>query len=649
MEDHNSPAASNAALDHTSPQCSNVSFDQNSALTSAQPPSSASSYDWPFLLSPSSEFADETLNPPFEYLSTWNSESASGSGHPSAYGQPSTLNNPLACSGQQLSVYPENADLTHGIGQSTASDAFKATEPEQSSFGASADELFQVSFASEWDLEKLSDIHARVSIDNPLACCIIRKPKDFASHLELGRFYYGQAFAAETRAIVLKVTNQVSGEIVGCAWLQVHSPLERHNKKVPLSRPGVSLPSCLKRKIYGLMYQKAHDHRRRAVKEGTYNYCKYLLSPFWKTSPKGSELMRSGNTIINVCLLVVRSLDVLDTLSVEHQSQVHRKLVLILSAFEPERDIFVQLRQSHLSDMMIFLDAGWEFTGDQVLKDCPLDLVYALRNCPIEDRTLSGLLRPGVEKARAQPQTSLSHAWPSPVAEVWQPRSFPLTTNPATCGDPDELSPKEQRIHDSARASNEARRAQQQVAVSEEQGPSSAQSDQQTLAGRQLPACTENSQQPVGSPQSYHGRNPPNEQYEQPQLGQPQRPDNQAIFSPKSSPAPYPTITVNFLANGLQIFKRPTQSGAAPFKYLSYRGVSTAMTVNDLFSMLRLKNATLTGVTVVFEMRVGDGWSALRKWGCGMTILQGTAAAEQTLAKVGWMPEASPVWLVVKM
>lgn len=649
MGDHNSPAASNAALDHSSPQCSNVSFDQNSALTSAQPPSSASSYDRPFLLSPSSEFADETLNPPSEYLSTWNSQSASGSGHPSAYGQPSTLSNPLACSGQKLSVYHENADLTHGIGQSTASDACEATEPEQSSFGASADELFQVSFASEWDLEKLSDIHARVSIDNPLACCIIRKPKDFASHLELGRFYYGQAFAAKTRAIVLKVINQVSGEIVGCAWLQVHLPLEQHSKKVPISQPGVSLPSCLKQMIYGRMYQKAHNHRRRAVKEGTQNYCKYLLSPFWTTSPKGSELMRSGNTIINVCLLVLRSLDILDTLSVEHQSQVHRKLVLFLSDFEPERDIFVQLRESHLSDMMIFLDAGWKFTGDQDLKDRPLYLVSALRNSPIEDGTLSGLLRPGVVKARAQPQTSLSHAWPSPVAEVWPPRSFPLTTNPATCGDPDELSPRKQRNHDSGRASNEARRAQQQIAVSEEQGPSSAQSDQQTLAGQQPPACTENSQQRVGSPQSYHGRNPPNEQNEQPQLGQPQRPDDQAISSPKNSPAPYPTITVNFLADGLQVFKRPTQSGAVSFNYLSYRGVSTAMTVNDLISKLRFENTTLKGVTVVFEMRVGDRWSALRKWGSGMTILQGSEVAEWTLAKVGWVPETSPVWLVVKM
>ena len=297
--------------------------------------------------------------------------------------------------------------------------------------------------------------------------------------------------------------------------------------------------------------------------------------------------------------------------------------------------------------MMIFLDAGWKFTGDQILKD--VYLVSALQNCPIEDGTLSGLLRPGVVKARAQPQTSLSHAWPSPVAEVWTPRSFLFTPNPATCGDADELSPREQRNHDSGRASNEARRAQQQVAVSEEQGPSSAQSDQQILAGQQPPACTENSQQRVGLPQSHHGRNPPNEQNEQSQLGQPQRPDNQAISSPKNSPAPYPTITVNFLADGLQIFKRPTQSGAASFNYLSYRGVSTAMTVNNLISKLRLKNATLTGVTVVFEMRVGDGWSALRKWGCGMTILQGTEAAQRTLAKVGWVPEASPVWLVVKM
>ena len=275
--DHNLPAASDAALDHTSPQCSNVSFDQSSALTSTQPPSSAFSYDRPFLLSPSSGVADETLNPPSEYLSTWNSETASGSGHPSAYGQPSTLNNPLASSGQPLSVYHENVDLTPGNGQPTASDAFEGTEQEQSSFGASADELFQVSFASELDLEKLSDIHARVSIDNPLACCTIRQPKDFSSHLEFGRFHYGQAFTAETEAVVLKVTNQVSEEIVGCAWLKVHLSLENLNTGVPISQPGVSLPNCLKKTLYGWIHRKVQNHRRRAVKDGLQNYCKYLL------------------------------------------------------------------------------------------------------------------------------------------------------------------------------------------------------------------------------------------------------------------------------------------------------------------------------------------------------------------------------------
>ena len=622
--EHDSSAASNAAWDLKGPRRSNVNFDQRSGLTSAQPRNSASSDDRPFLLSPFSGFADETVNPPSGYPSNWNSESASGSGHPSAYGQLSTLDNPLASSGQSLSSYHENADLSPEIGRSIASHASEATEQEQSSFGASADELFQVSFASEFDLEKLSDIHARVSIDNPLVCCTMLKPKDFPSHLELARFHYRQALAAKTGAVVLKVTNQVSGEIVGCAWLQVHFSSEKRSKKVPISGPSVSLPSCLKKTLYGWIYHKAQNHRRTAVKKKSQNYCKYLPSTLPTISSKGLELMRLGNTIINMCPVVVRSLDVLDTLSVEHQSQVHRKLVLFLSEFEPKYDVFLQLRESHLSDMLIFLDAGWKFTGDQVLNHCKTFLVSSLRSCPFMDRTLSGLLRVGVVKARAQPQTLLSHAWPSPVAEVWPPSSLPLTTNPATCGHPDEFSPKEQQDHDSGRASKkragsgEARRAQQQVATSEEQSPSPAQFDQQTLAG----------QQPVGAPRS---------------------PDNQAISSPSTSPDPYPTITVNFVADGAQIFERPTQSVAASFNYLSYREVPTAITVNHLIGKLRLQNAILKGVTMAFEMTVGDGWSALRKWGAGMTILQGSEIAEWTLAEVGWGAEASPVWLVVKM
>ncbi len=82
----------------------------------------------------------------------------------------------------------------------------------------------EVSFAEKSDLKELANIHAGTSKADPLVRCTLWEPERCRVHRNLGDFHYGQAFAAETDAIVLKVTDQMSGEIAGCAWLQLHTP-----------------------------------------------------------------------------------------------------------------------------------------------------------------------------------------------------------------------------------------------------------------------------------------------------------------------------------------------------------------------------------------------------------------------------------------
>ena len=84
------------------------------------------------------------------------------------------------------------ADPFPEIGESMTAGVFEATQQEQQScFGMSAYDLFHVSFESEPDLGILSEIHARASAPNHLACCIMHRLEDFDSHLEVGRFPYG--------------------------------------------------------------------------------------------------------------------------------------------------------------------------------------------------------------------------------------------------------------------------------------------------------------------------------------------------------------------------------------------------------------------------------------------------------------------------
>ena len=180
--------------------------------------------------------------------------------------------------GQPLSMDHESADPFPAIGESMTSDVFEATQQEQqSSFGLSAYDSFHVSFASKPDLEMLSEIHAHASVPNHLACCMMHKPEDFGSHLEVGRFHYGQAFAAKDGAVILKATTRDSGEIVGCAWLQLHILHER-NQMVPFCQPGYPLPCCLKRQLYRWVHRQIHQHRQRALRKsgreyGTLHYC----------------------------------------------------------------------------------------------------------------------------------------------------------------------------------------------------------------------------------------------------------------------------------------------------------------------------------------------------------------------------------------
>ena len=182
---------------------------------------------------------------------------------------------------QPLSVDTESADPFPATGESMTSEVFESAHQEQqSSFGVSACDLFHVSFASEPDLETLSEIHARASATDHLACCIMHRPEDIDSHLEVGHFHYGQAFAAKDWAVILKVINQDSGELVGCAWLQPHI-FHKKNKLIPFCQPDYPLPCCLRQSLYRWVHRHRHQYRQTAMRisgtreYGTLHYCKY--------------------------------------------------------------------------------------------------------------------------------------------------------------------------------------------------------------------------------------------------------------------------------------------------------------------------------------------------------------------------------------
>ena len=169
---------------------------------------------------------------------------------------------------QPLAVDNNSVDPFPAIGESINSNVFGAGQQEQqSSFGVSANDLFDVSITDENDLEDLSKIHAQASASDPLACCTMKKPEDFGDHLKLGRYHYDQAFATKEGAlfaVILKATNQDSGEIVGCACLHYHI-LFRGERGIGSWLPDDSLRCCLKTHLYEWVYTKIHWHRRTAL------------------------------------------------------------------------------------------------------------------------------------------------------------------------------------------------------------------------------------------------------------------------------------------------------------------------------------------------------------------------------------------------
>ena len=281
---HHSPAANDPALDSTGAQRSDAA---------------------------SSGYADGTAGTPFKPPSPWNPELMFDYDLYFGSEQPLTPGGPSTGFAQPLSVDDDPSDLLPEIGQSVASDALPMTQQEsstfdsdnksadpfpaidesmtsdvseaaqqeqQSSFGVSAYDSINISFASEEDLELLSEMYAQASLNDSLACCLIQKADDYASHLEVGHFHYDQAFAAKNGNVILKA--QDSGRLLGCVWLQPHI-LHDSPRKIPLCRPDDKLPRCLKQLLYKWVHKEIHEHRRTALERsgtreyGTLHYCKY--------------------------------------------------------------------------------------------------------------------------------------------------------------------------------------------------------------------------------------------------------------------------------------------------------------------------------------------------------------------------------------
>ena len=184
---------------------------------------------------------------------------------------------------QPLSLDNRSADPFPATGVSMTSGVLEAAQQEQQSgFGVSAYDSIHVSFASEEDLDLLSEIYAGASASDSssLVCCAMHKPEDIDSHRELGRLNYDQAFAAKNGTVVLKA--QVSGRLLGCVLLQPHI-LHNFQRKVPLGLQGDEVPRCLKQVFYKWIHKEIHEHRRKALERsqtktrayGTLHYCKY--------------------------------------------------------------------------------------------------------------------------------------------------------------------------------------------------------------------------------------------------------------------------------------------------------------------------------------------------------------------------------------
>ena len=132
----------------------------------------------------------------------------------------------------------------------------------------------QVSIASPSDLARLSEIHGRVSFADPLARCTVKQPHTLVKYIDVGLFHYGQAFA-NNDAFVLKATNKTSGEIVGCAWLQLYGLREEDTNWATLCQSGFPLPDVMRSDKYYDIHTEIHRRRLRALSRNWMpHYCK---------------------------------------------------------------------------------------------------------------------------------------------------------------------------------------------------------------------------------------------------------------------------------------------------------------------------------------------------------------------------------------
>ena len=353
----------------------------------------------------------------------------------------------------------------------------------------------------------------------------------------------------------------------------------------------------------------------------------------------------------NLCHSVVRSLDVLKTLSVDHQLQVHRKLVSFISKFKPEHDLFAQVPRSDPLNIKAFEDEGWQPTGDEVPgpNSKPTKVVAPLEHCPVQNRTLSGWLRAGVAQPQAEPQTRMSQNWSSPTSEIWPPGSLSGATPPAIRGDPHGSSLEEQPVHDSASASSVRARsdgprlAHEEDVAPDEQDQARARALRQALNSRFLSTRRADPHTPMETPLSHQSDVLPDDEHQRPS----EQPMNyKAVHTPAIPHTAHQTVTVNFLSDGARPFDNLETRASTSFAYLSYREVPTSLSVGSLIRRLRSENMGMKGVTVIFKNGM-DSRSKQCVWCTGETFVEGTWEAEKTLAEGGWGLTMEPVWLAV--
>ena len=297
MSDHSNyhpPAATDPALDLTGAQRSDAASGGSADGTADNRNTSPSTWD-PELLSGYGAYQDDDLSDPFPEIG----QSVASDALTTTQQESSTveaINHETMR--QPLSIDNESAGPFPAIEESKTSDYSESVQQEQQSgFAASAYKLFHVSFASERDLESLSDIHARASASK-LDRATMYSPERYDNRLEIGRFHYGQAFAAKDEDIILKAINKDSEISVGCAWLQLHT-LHKRNQKIQFCQPSDRLPLDLKKRPYKWVHRNIHQHRQEALRKstrpyGTPHYCEFRSFAMFRYEFQASATEKSG-------------------------------------------------------------------------------------------------------------------------------------------------------------------------------------------------------------------------------------------------------------------------------------------------------------------------------------------------------------------